>query len=129
MMQTQEIEPQLHSMRFTGSIGHAEIVWDAKDNDKIRAFVQKKMDEGVRFFMIKTTSGLFKSKRLKDLDKLERRRINVHDADLDTLAQDGAIRLVPITGDHSEWQAIPGQPTAEEVASGDSVALRPQEGG
>ena len=99
------------SIVFLNGMGHVEIKWSPANAERVKALIEKKMAEGVRFFIIKSKMfGLIKNTTLitsidqvqdgvaideEDLSRLgvTAQQIRVHDPELSALAESGVIRF------------------------------------
>lgn len=81
------------SLVLLNEMGDVEISWDSDQDEAMRAVIEKKMAEGVKFFQV-TTKGIFaRRKRLKNLDDLQRCRIQVADGDIEKLFMQGKVEF------------------------------------
>lgn len=109
-------------------LGDVEISWDSDQDEAMREVIQKKMDEGIRFFMVNVKGTKVSRKRLKDLDDLQRYRINVKDEDIQALFEAGKVEFAKReSGDVHVTTHLAA--SAAEAASGASVAVQQFKGG
>ncbi len=83
------------SMTLLGSFGDIELAWDEESDDLLRATIQKKMDEGVTFFLVKEPSIIPRIRRtkVKVLDDIKNNRVSVRDADVIKLLDCEGVQL------------------------------------
>jgi hypothetical protein len=109
-------------------LGDVEISWDSDQDETMRGIIQKKMDEGVRFFMVNVKGTKVSRKRLKDMDDLQRYRINVADHDIQKLFESGKIEFSRRDTDEVHVTTHLAA-SANEAASGSSVGVQQFKGG
>lgn len=117
----------MRTLRLGNGLGHVELSWDSDADEKVRPEIERMMERGIRFFRVDTTSIINIPRRLRKIEDLKRQRINIADADLQGLIDDGTLQLQRL--DDSEFKVLPGKPTVQEVVSGHTAAVRQFEGG
>jgi hypothetical protein len=127
MLETAETTAPVRSLALAGSLGHIELIWDKDADEKVRPVIEKYIAQGVRFFRVDTTGFLNLPRRLRKIEDLKRQRINIADADIETLAQDGLIQLERL--EDGEYRVLPGTPTVDEIVQGNTMATRQFHGG
>jgi hypothetical protein len=111
-------------------MGDVELTWDSKDDERVRALIEKKMREGVTFFVIKPLIGdaIHTKRRLKDVRDLKSNSVKIKDKDVIDLAvkvKDPDIAEIVSAGHARLFRANePIDPKAEMVA----VRVRDREG-
>jgi hypothetical protein len=105
------------------SLGDMTIGWDATNDAAILPIIQKMIDSGVRFFIVKKKEQRVVTKLTQATDA---RKIVIPDASLQGLFASGlltigSILLAETTGEIAE--------TAGQVAENDTVAVNPAAGG
>lgn len=78
------MEKNDRSLHLPSEIGNLAIVWKSDADDEMALLIQKKMDKGIRFFVIQpvTTLGVPKGP------------ISVSDEDIERLCSDGKINIL-----------------------------------
>lgn len=101
------------SMRILCSLGDVEIVWDADRDDEMRELIQRKMDRGIRFFVVEPVLfGLAKKgKRIKSASDIGR-NIRIHDRDVVEMLEAGKAAVFRRT----DGLVLPGTRLAESAA-------------
>lgn len=110
-------------------LGDVEISWDSSDDDEMRKIIQKKMDEGVSFFIMTPLIGSFlqRRKKIASVDELDRFRIQIRDADIEKMFEAGKISV--FRSDAKKIDTVRRAETADEAVRNDTVAARPFVGG
>lgn len=90
---------ETRTMILLNDLGHVEIAWTSESDEAMRAVIEKKMAEGVKFFIMKPIlpsilgDRLHRQKRLKTMDELVQQRITVKDKDVEDLFATGKVSL------------------------------------
>ncbi len=119
------------SLTLLDASGDTTIVWDEDTEDKMLEIIQKKMDEGIVFYIVKPSriplipSRNVRAKKVADIKKAG--AVVIKDADLDALFRDGVISTVKAP--EGDLQTVGRAKTAREVSKNHTVAVRPQRGG
>lgn len=124
-----EASSERRSLVLLNEMGGVEISWDSSEDEKMRTIIQKKMDEGIKFFMIEISGTKAKSVRLKNLDDLTKHRINVKDADIEKLFTEGSVEFSKRDVSNAHIASVGLAKTAQQAASGHSVGVRQYQGG
>lgn len=120
----------MRSMTMLDQTGDTTIVWDEDTEKALMPIIEKKMREGVVFYLIKPRKLSFlppkkvKAKKIEEIQKAG--AVSINDEALSDLFQKGMITTGK--GDQ-EIEVIKRAESANEVASSHSVAVRPQRGG
>lgn len=117
------------SMILLGAIGDAEIVWDEEHDAAMREVIQKKMDEGVRFFIMKPIFGglLERRSRISSPEQAQG-SVRIRDRDIESLLSSGKARVLrKVSG--SRFETTKMAKSAEEVVASSTIATRPLVGG
>lgn len=114
------------SLTLLNEMGDLSLTWDEEKDDEMAAIIQKKLDQGIRFFIVEPfTKNQIEVKKLSDV---KGRQINVPDEDIEKLFTDGKIGIIKrITG--AIIDTIGPSSNAKEIASSHSVATRQFQGG
>lgn len=80
-----EAAEDYRSMTLLNEMGDVEVTWDSKNDDAMREVIDKKMKEGVRFFILKPFPGgfLYRKTALKTMDQLKENRVKIGDNDVE----------------------------------------------
>jgi hypothetical protein len=121
-------QPNPRTLILMNQLGDVEISWDSNQDEAMREIIQKKMDEGIKFFMVNVKGTKVSRKRLKDMDDLQRYRINVADDDIKALFETGKVEFARRDTD-TVHVTTHRTTSAAEAASGASVAVPQFKGG
>lgn len=110
-------------------LGDIEITWGEDEHDTMIALIQKKLDQGMRFFQITVDdSGQGHRQRVKATSDLKGRRIDVGDEDIEALLETGQIAV-----ERNKGRIIDNKPEAitdpHVIAQSQTVGVRPLVGG
>lgn len=122
------------SLALMGDEGHLTFVWEESDDEKIIPAIEQKMKEGVSFFIVEPRFfGLLPAKHTelsKASDAKKQRALAVKDAGMAAfLSAAASADVVPEPNRGKEMKAVKRAETAEEVAKGHSVGVKPKKGG
>lgn len=116
----------LRATTILNSMGDTTIAWTDDRDEDMRALIQKKMDQGVQFFMIEPRmGGRSPLKRVSDAHKY--RMLAIPDADFSAFVGEGKAEAIPTPAAKSKTKGR--AKTAKEAAKGESVAIAPRRGG
>jgi hypothetical protein len=120
----------VRTFTFLSGDGDNVYGWDAADNPWVIPMIQKKLDEGFTFWIVKQNQTRAVRLRRAD-DAREIRSVTVKDPDARQLFEQGRIGIVarPVDGRDDEYRLERRARSAEEVADNDTVAHRPLRGG
>lgn len=88
-------DTEVRSMTLLNEMGDIEITWESENDEKVRAIIEKKMREGVRFFILKPVLGdlLHMRRKLTKITDLKANNVKIKDADIETLFSVGDVNL------------------------------------
>lgn len=117
------------SLILLNEMGDVEISWDSAQDDTMRQIIQKKMDEGIKFFVMKPMlGGMFQRRsKITSVAELDKTRIQVKDEDIERLFSEGKVDFHRRSG--GEIEISHRATTAAEAAAGDTVGVRQFQGG
>lgn len=83
-----DAETEERGLTLLNDMGDVELTWDSQNDEKVRALIEKKMREGVTFFVIKPLIGdaVHVKRRLKDVRDLKSNSVKMKDRDVIDLA-------------------------------------------
>jgi hypothetical protein len=126
-----EVQPRTFS--FLSGDGDNVYGWDAADNDWVIPMIQKKLDEGYTFWIVRRSLNprARPSKLRTAADARDLRSVIIKDPDARQLFEQGRIGIVarPVDGREDEFRLERRAESAEDVAANDSVAHRAHRGG
>ena len=125
-----EATDDTRSMVLLNGTGDIEVTWDSNNDDVMRELIDKKMKEGVRFFILKPFPGgfLYRKTAMKTMDDLKENKVKVGDKDVEKLFEAGKVQVIRNTsGATLETQGV--AKTAAEAASKRTVGIKPLQGG
>lgn len=112
-------------------VGDTTIVWTEDRDDEMERIIEKKMVEGIRFFIIEPRFfGLLPSKKtaLKTADQARAHRaLSIPDEDFSKFVEAGSGDAVPTPEKPVKGSRL--SKSAKEVAASQSVGVRPMKGG
>lgn len=122
------------SISLLNKAGHITIAWTDENDQEVAAAIQRKMDQGVRFFQRKPFGD--EEIQIQNLAEITGREVLVHDDDFATLITDGKASILSRTA-YAAGQAIGGFTAAlgrritdaSEAARTDTYAVRQFAGG
>ena len=107
----------------------ATISWTPDRDDEVEAIIEKKMAAGCTFFIVQT-NGL-RQKLGKAIDAMKHRTLAIPDEDWRSFVgdhqDDGTVALLPPAA--KPGKTIKRAKTAREVATNDTVGMKPRRGG
>jgi hypothetical protein len=121
----------LRALTLLNEQGDQTLVWDEASDGIILPIIEKKMKEGVVFFIVEPRfEGVIAPKKVKleqAADALRHRALSIRDEDFSAFVGAG----------HGAVEKTPGKPaksvrkaeTAAEVATAESVGVKPMRGG
>jgi len=95
-------------MTLLNEMGDLEITWEPKNDEKMRALIEKKMREGVRFFILKPVVGdvLHMRRKLTNLSELKANNVKIKDADIEAMFTAGEVVLFRTSGSTVETAGV-----------------------
>lgn len=123
---------QKRALTILNETGDVTITWDAENDERMIEIIEKKLKAGITFFLIEPRmNGLVApdtSKKLKKVkDALKHRALSMKDEDFEAMVAEGKAELVRTPA--APVRTVRKAQTAREVASGESVGVRPMGGG
>lgn len=120
------------ALTFLNETGDTTIMWEADNDERMQAIIEKKMAEGFTFSIIEPRMGGIvppdASKPLKKFkDATKHRALSMRDEDFERMVADGAADLVKTPA--QPVKTVRKAKNAGEVAKAESVAVRPARGG
>ncbi len=119
------------ALTLLNSSGDQTIVWDERSDDEMERIIQKKMDEGVTFYIIEPRAwGLLPPKKtpLESFDDaLKHRALSIKDTDFAAFCGEGKAEVVPTPA--APVKTVKRGRNAKEVAKSESVGVQPRKGG
>lgn len=120
------------ALTILNETGDVTITWDEDADTRILPIIEKKMKEGITFFLIEPRNGGLSppdssTPLKKTKDALKHRALSMKDEDFEAMVAEGKAELIK-TPD-APARTVRKASTAREVASGHSVGARPMRGG
>jgi len=106
--------------------GDTTISWTPDRDEEMEAIIQKKMDEGVTFFVIEREHGA-RMKLEKPADAMQHRALAIPDEDLSKFVASGSGTAIATPDSPVRKSRV--SRSAKEVASSKSVGVKPRRGG
>jgi hypothetical protein len=110
-------------------MGDIEITWEAENDDAMKDIIQKKMNGGMRFFVVTGKGTGAKKTRIRDTADLKKHRISVEDEDIEYLFETGKISFHRIQGAPDTGADTLRVDNAAIVAQSTTVGVQPFQGG
>lgn len=131
-MDTIEITTLARALTMLNRNGDTTITWEPENDEAMAEIIQRQMDAGVTFYIIKPRNGTRgrtpKPKKLaKVADAMEHRAISIPDEDLAKFCLAGKGSVAPTPAEPA--QTVKRAKTAREVASGHAIGVAPRAGG
>jgi hypothetical protein len=120
------------ALTILNETGDVTITWNEDADERILPIIEKKMAAGITFFLIEPRMGGLvapdASKPLKKTkDALKHRALSMKDEDFEAMVTEGAAELVQTPA--APARTVRQTRNAREVATGESVGVRPMRGG
>lgn len=120
------------ALTILNKTGDKTIIWDAEDDEKMVAIIQKKLDAGVSFFIITPRlGGLMKPTKAplkKAQDAVKHRALSIADEDFEKFVGESATADV-IKTPEAKVKVVKKSKDAKEIAANESVGVQPMQGG
>lgn len=110
--------------------GDITFAWEPANDEAVAAMIQKKMDQGVRFFIIKPYEGT--AIEITKIEDIVGRELHVHDEDFGKLLTDGNAGILARAGTALRDGAINLVQRVTDAATAvrsDTIAMRQPQGG
>lgn len=116
---------------FLNDSGDLEITWDEQQDAQMIEMIQKKMKEGVAFFIIEPRLGGIIKKKVKitKTAQLGNRSVKVSDKDVQKLFNSGVAQPARLSTKNHDTNNATHSRDAAKIASSRSIAVRPMQGG
>jgi hypothetical protein len=114
------------ALTFLNEQGDLTITWEEAQDEKMESIIQKKMDEGFVFFIIKPRARK-KTELTSVKDAFAKRTVYIKDEDISKFIEEGHGTVVKTPETSAE--TVRRGKTAKEVASSESVGMRQRRGG
>ncbi len=120
------------ALTILNETGDVTITWEAENDERMLPIIEKKMKEGITFFLIEPRNGGLSppdtSKPLKKTkDALKHRALSMKDEDFEAMVTEGKADLIK-TPD-APARTVRKASTASEVVQAESVGVQPRRGG
>ena len=119
----EEQKNKKHSITFLNCYGDLTITWDEKDSNKMESRIQKLLDEGLQFFIVKKRF-LRPDKKvpIRSLRDLEKNEITAADKTIAKLFQDIDGEVCKDTNDC--YDVVKGSDKPEEIVKSEVVCSK-----
>ena len=121
----------IRSVTLLNESGDQTILWQEEQDDEMERIIQKKMDQGVTFYIVEPRAWGFlppKKTTLKNVaDALKHRALAIKDSDFAAFVGEGKGDAVPTPA--APVKTVRRGKTAKEVAQSESVGVKPRRGG
>jgi hypothetical protein len=122
---------QIRALTMLNEMGDLTIVWEAQNDAAMEALIQKRMDEGVIFFVITPRLGGFvapdRTKLKSTTEAMKHRALSIPDEEVQKFVSGGLAEVIstpvaPVKGSRRSK-------SAKEVSKNESVGVRQRRGG
>lgn len=119
----EEQKNKKHSITFLNCYGDLTITWDGKDSAKMESRIQKLLDEGLQFFIVKKRF-LIPDKKvpIRSLRDLEKNEITAADKTIAKLFQDIDGEVCKDTNEY--YDVVKGSDKSEEIVKSEVVCSK-----
>lgn len=108
--------------------GDTTIYWSPDRDDEMEAIIQKKMDQGCTFFIIDQRFG-HRQKLTDATEAAKHRMLAIPDEDLRKFVGESGGDVVTLPTPKTPAKTVRKAKTAKEVATAESVGVKPRRGG
>jgi hypothetical protein len=115
------------SITFLNGTGDITIAWEEENNEKMLAVIEKKMAEGVTFFIVEEFKGREWTSKIKGIDEITGTEVRIQDKDMEVMFQTGLVKVGKNVA--GEIDTVKKAETPAEVAKSNTVAVKPIRGG
>lgn len=128
MKKVKDVTSTKHSITFLNCYGDLTVTWDEKDSKKMESRIQKLLDEGYQFFIIKKRF-LRPSKKepIRSLRDLEKNEITAEDKTISLLFND--IDGEVCRDENDSYDIVKGSNKPEEIVKSEVVCSKPATAG
>ena len=122
---------QSRALTFLNEMGDVTLIWQEQNDAAMEALIQKRMDEGITFFIIEPRLGGLvapdRKKLKKPAEAMKHRALSIPDEEVQKFVSGGLAEVistpaVPVKGSRRSK-------SAKEVAKSESVGVRQRRGG
>ena len=127
MRETKEMK-KTHSITFLNCYGDLTVTWDERDSVKMEERIQKLLDEGYQFFIIKKRLLLPNKKiPIRYISDLEKNEVTATDKTISLLFKDidGSV----CKDDTQSYDMVKGSNDAKEIVKSEVVCSKPARAG
>lgn len=124
------VDDEYRSLTLLNEMGDIEVTWDSSNDHVMREVIEKKMKEGVRFFILKPVLGgaFYRKTALRTMSDLKENRVKIGDNDIENLFVEGKVQVVR-TASGAELDTIGIAKTPEQAAKTRTVGIKAFSGG
>lgn len=116
------------SITFLNECGDVTISWSEDRDEVMKELIQKKIDQGYTFFVIKPIAKVIKwPKVIKNANQIKDYKVSLSDEDAERLFKMGDIGFAKNV--QSNYETVRKAKNAKDAASKNTVAVRPMRGG
>ena len=117
-----------HSITFLNCYGDLTVTWDEKDSKKMESRIQKLLDEGYQFFIIKKRFlRPTKKEPIRSLRELEKNEITADDKTISVLFND--IDGEVCRDENDSYDIVKGSTKPKEIVKSEVVCSKPATAG
>lgn len=120
----------MREMIMLDKTGHSEFSWSKETDHVMVGFIQKKMEEGIRFFILEPR--LIFPDKMKKIDSVidigANRKVVVSDSDMQKIIESGHPVATKL-GVNPELKSVGIATTPQQVIDNRTIAIKPARGG
>jgi hypothetical protein len=117
----------MRSMALMNEMGDLTITWDADKDDEMAVIIQKKLDQGIRFFIIEPFNNA-QMTQIRTLADIKGRQISVPDEDIEKLFTEGKVGIFKrLAG--TVMNTVTTSANAKQIAQSHTVGVSQFRGG
>lgn len=119
---------ETRSCIFLNENGDTTIAWDDSNDEAMTRLIQKKMDEGMTFFVVNRYIPFIKHKIKDSKDVIPERKIVVKDADFNEMINNETVSTYK-RNSNDNFETVRNATSAYDAATNHTVAIRQRVGG
>lgn len=131
MNQITEAASQPRALTMLNEMGDLTILWDEENDEAMEELIQRRMNDGVTFFIIEPRFGGLvapaKRELKKSKDAKKYRALSIPDEEVAKFVEEGKAEIVPTPAEPVRKSRV--SRSAKEVAKSESVGVRQRRGG
>lgn len=125
----------MRTMTLFDESGDTSVAWDNEHDFEMKKIIEKKMKEGITFYIVKPRFGGLlgeSKKKLTNVSQIRENKVTVHDKDMMKffgVSGSGKMILNSTSDEEDTVEYVKQADSAEEVSQNHSVGVRPVRAG